>query len=113
MEVGRAEFPIPALYNPLQPSFLRLLKQIVDAAKANKKWIGLCGEMGGHTRYLPLLAGLGLNEISVSAPAIGGLKAELARWDLADCQQLFESALKCATPEEVDGLLDKFSAQHS
>jgi fructose-specific PTS system IIA-like component len=113
MAVDRADSRIASLYNPLQPAFLRLLKQIVDAARASKKWIGLCGEMGGQKRYLPLLAGLGLDEISVSAPAIGGLKAELSRLDLADCQQLFASALACATAEEVDDLLDKFSAQHS
>jgi fructose-specific PTS system IIA-like component len=113
MAVDRADSRIASLYNPLQPAFLRLLKQIVDTAKANKKWIGLCGEMGGQKRYLPLLAGLGLNEISVSAPAIGGLKAELSRLDLVDCEQLFASALTCATPEEVGELLDKFSAQHS
>jgi fructose-specific PTS system IIA-like component len=113
MAVDRADSRIAALYNPLQPAFLRFLKQIVDTARANKKWIGLCGEMGGQKRYLPLLAGLGLDEISVSAPAIGGLKAELSRLDLPDCQQLFGSALECATAEEVDDLLNKFSAQHT
>jgi fructose-specific PTS system IIA-like component len=113
MAVDRSDSRIASLYNPLQPAFLRLLKQIVDTAKANKKWIGLCGEMGGQKRYLPLLTGMGLNEISVSAPAIGGLKAELSRLALPDCQQLFQSALACVTPEEVDALLDKFSVQHS
>jgi multiphosphoryl transfer protein len=113
MAVDRADSRIASLYNPLQPAFLRLLRQIVDLAKANKKWIGLCGEMGGQKQYLPLLAGLGLDEISVSAPAIGGLKAELSRLDLPDCQQLFASALTCVTPEEVGDLLNKFSAQHS
>jgi len=113
MAADRADSRIASLYNPLQPAFLRFLKQIVDTARANQKWIGLCGEMGGQKRYLPLLAGLGLDEISVSAPAIGGLKAELSRLDLADCQQLFASALQCATAEEVGDLLHKFSAQHT
>jgi phosphoenolpyruvate-protein phosphotransferase len=113
MAVDREDSRIASLYSPLQPAFLRLLKQIVDAARANKKWIGLCGEMGGQKRYLPLLTGLGLDEISVSAPAIGGLKAELSRLDLPDCQQLFASALTCATTEEVSELLDEFSAEHS
>jgi fructose-specific PTS system IIA-like component len=113
MAVDRADSRIASLYNPLQPAFLRLLRQIVDAARASKKWIGLCGEMGGQKRYLPLLAGLGLNEISVAAPAIAGLKAELSRLDLADCQQLFAAALNCATADEVGALLNKFSAQHS
>jgi len=113
MAVDRADARIASLYNPLQPGFLRFLKQIVDTARAHKKWIGLCGEMGGQKRYLPLLAGLGLDEISVSAPAIGGLKAELAQLDLPECQQLFASALACATAEEVGDLLNKFSARHA
>jgi multiphosphoryl transfer protein len=113
MAVDRADSRLASLYNPLQPAFLRLLNQIVDTAKTHKKWIGLCGEMGGQKRYLPLLAGLGLDEISVSAPAIGGLKAELSRLDLPDCQRLFGSALTCATADEVGALLDNFSAQHT
>jgi len=85
----------------------------VDVARAGRKWIGLCGEMGGQKRYLPLLVGLGLDEISVSAPAIGGLKAELSRLELADCRKLFASALECVTADEVGDLLDQFSAEHT
>lgn len=113
MAVDRADSRLSSLYNPLQPAFLRLLKEIVETARANKKWIGLCGEMGGQKRYLPLLAGLGLDEISASAPSIGGLKAELSRLDLPECRQLFAAALACATADEAAGLLNKFSAQHS
>lgn len=113
MAVDRADLRIASLYNPLQPAFLRFLKEIVDAARACNKWIGLCGEMGGQKRYLPLLAGLGLDEISVSAPAISGLKAELSRLELEDCRKLFASALECITAEEVGDLLNKFSAEHT
>lgn len=113
MAADRADSRLASLYDPLQPAFLRLLEQIVKAAKANGKWIGLCGEMGGHTRYLPLLVGLGLDEISVSAPAIVALKAELSRFDAAECRRLLESALKCKTAGDVSALLDKFSARHA
>lgn len=113
MAVDRADSRLASLYNPLQPAFLRLLEQIVKGARAGKKWIGLCGEMGAQKRYLPLLAGLGLDEISVSAPAISGLKAELQRLDSTECRQLFESALECATADAVDALLEIFSAQHT
>jgi len=113
MAVDRANPRVAALYNPLQPSFLRLLQQIVETAHAHKKWIGLCGEMAAQRLCLPLLVGLGLDEVSVSAPAIGGLKAELLRLKLADCRQLLIAALACATAGEVAALLDHFSAQHS
>jgi fructose-specific PTS system IIA-like component len=113
MAVDRANSRVAPLYNPLQPAFLRLLKRVVDEARARKKWIGLCGEMGGQKRYLPLLAGLGLDEISVSAPAIAGLKAELSRLNLSDCRELLTAAIQCITASEVAVLLEKFSAQHS
>ena len=70
MAADRGNPAVAALYNPLHPPFLRFLKSIIDAARANGKWIGLCGEMGGDLRCLPLLAGLGLDEISGAAPAI-------------------------------------------
>jgi fructose-specific PTS system IIA-like component len=113
MAADRANASVAGLYNPLQPAFLRLLKQITDAARANKKWIGLCGEMGGQTKFLPLLAGFGLNEISASTPAIAGLKAELAGLKFADCQQLLAAALGCATAGEVMALLENFSSRRT
>lgn len=112
MAANRTDSRLASLYDPLQPAFLRLLEQVVKAVKANGKWIGLCGEMGGHTRYLPLLVGLGLDEISVSVPAIASVKAELSRFDFAECRQLLESALKCGAAAEVSALLEKFSAHH-
>jgi fructose-specific PTS system IIA-like component len=108
----RTNSRMAALYNPLQPAFLRFLADIVGTARAHKKWVGLCGEMGGQPRYLPLLAGLGLDEISVSPPAIGGLKAELSRLNFAECRELLASTLNCATSGEVATLLDSFAAQH-
>jgi len=113
MAVDRANARVATLYNPLQPSFLRLLKQIVVTAHAHQKWVGLCGEMAGQRLCLPLLVGLGLDEISVSAPAIGGLKAELSRLKRSDCQRLFDTVLECATAGEVAALLAQFSAQHT
>ncbi|HEU5125821.1 MAG TPA: phosphoenolpyruvate--protein phosphotransferase [Verrucomicrobiae bacterium] len=113
MAVDRANSRVANLYDPLQPGFLRLLKQIADTARAKNKWIGFCGEMGGQKRYLPLLAGLRLNELSVSAPAIGGLKAELAQLNLKDCEELLEDALQRTTATEVAELLDDFSVRHS
>lgn len=113
MAANRMDSRLASLYDPLQPAFLRLLDQIVKAAKTNGKWIGLCGEMGGHTRYLPLLVGLGLDEISVSIPAIAAVKAELSRFDSGECRELFESALRCGAAGEVKALLEKFSARHT
>jgi fructose-specific PTS system IIA-like component len=113
MAADRMDSKLGALSNPLQPAFLRLLKLIVDAAQSRQKEISLCGEIGGQVRLLPLLAGLGLNKISAAAPAIAGLKAELSRLNRKTCQQLLEAAAHCATADEVDVLLEQFSAQAS
>jgi fructose-specific phosphotransferase system IIA component len=112
MAVDRANPRVAGLYNPLQPAFLRLLKQTVDAARAQKKWTGLCGEMGGQPRFLPLLIGLGLDEISVASPGIAHLKSEFATINFSDCRQLLDSALNCATANEVAVLLEEFASRH-
>lgn len=113
MAVDRANPRVAPLYNPLQPAFLRLLKQIVDTAHARKRWIGLCGEMAGQPVCLPVLVGLGLDEVSVSAPAIGGLKAGLLRLKRPDCRDVLQRALGCATVSEVTSLLDEFMARQA
>jgi len=113
MAVDRTNARVSGLYNSLQPAFLRLLKQIVDGIHACQKRVGLCGEMGGQPRFLPLLVGLGLDEISTAAPAIAGLKAELAGLTFPDCRRLLASALGCATADEVAMLLEQFAARHS
>jgi len=113
MAVDRANARVAQLYNPLQPAFLRLVKQVADTAHAHKKWVGLCGEMGGQLAYLPLLVGLNLEEISAPAPAIAGLKAELAQLELKECQQLVAAAVNCATADEVAALLERFLARRS
>ncbi|HYG23887.1 MAG TPA: phosphoenolpyruvate--protein phosphotransferase [Verrucomicrobiae bacterium] len=113
MAVDRTNAQVATLYNPLQPAFLRLLNEIASKARAHGKWIGLCGEMGGLKRALPLLVGLGINEVSVSAPFIAGLKAELARFEKSECERLLAEALRCRTVAEVTALLEDFFVQHS
>lgn len=66
--VDRNNPRVSPLYNPITPSFLRMLQQIVRVAHERGKWVGICGELGGESRYLPLLLGLGLDELSMSSP---------------------------------------------
>jgi len=104
---------VRALNRPLDPAFLRLLDLIVRSAKTRGKWVGLCGEMAGTARSLPLLVGLGFDELSMSAPLIPGLKAGLARLRSADCRALVETALAAARPEDVESALDAFGEAES
>lgn len=113
MAADRLNSRLAGLYNPLQPSFLRLLRQIVETTVVFKKPLSLCGEMAAQPRLLPLLAGAGLNKLSVAGPVIARLKADLAKLRLSDCQELFSKALGCDTAASVAALVDAFSAQHA
>jgi multiphosphoryl transfer protein len=95
------------------PAFLALLQHIVSHVRAHGKWIGLCGEMAGDARNLPLLLGLGLNEISVSANAIPALKRSVARLSAAACRELLDRAVDRDTGREVEALLDSAATAQS
>lgn len=107
----RANPRVARLYDPLQPAFLRLLKKITDDIHAGGKRVGVCGEMGGQTRCLPLLIGLGLDEISAATSAVTALKAELTLCAAAACRALTQRALTCGTADEVHRLIEEFVAQ--
>src|SRR5687767_15423495 len=66
---------VGGMCEPLEPSFLRLLRTIVDGARVSKRWVGVCGEMAGEARNLELMVGLGVDEISVSPGRVLELKA--------------------------------------
>lgn len=102
----RANPRLAALADPLEPSFIRLLHRIVSDARACGHWVGLCGEMGGQARFLPLLVGLGLDEISLATPGIAATKALLADLSADACVGLVERAMRASTSREVAQLLD-------
>jgi phosphoenolpyruvate-protein phosphotransferase len=87
------------------PGFLRFLKQIVDVVHKAGKWVGMCGEMAGDVHQMPLLLGLGLDEISVAASEIPALKQRISRLSMSDCVQLLSHAMTRQQTDEVDALL--------
>ncbi len=95
------------LDEPLAPAFLRLLKKIVDDTRAAGRWIGLCGEMGGNLESLPLLVGLGLDEVSVPISSVAAVKDRLAPLLASECKKLLTETLECATSDDVRGLLQQ------
>jgi fructose-specific PTS system IIA-like component len=109
----RSNGRVSDMCDPLQPAFLRLLKQIVEDARARRKWIGLCGEMAAQPACLPLLAGLGLNEISAAPSAVPALKAELAKCSAQGCRELLKRALRCPAADQVRSLVEDHGARNS
>ncbi|MGL4726685.1 MAG: phosphoenolpyruvate--protein phosphotransferase [Scandinavium sp.] len=108
LAVDRDNAKVTRHYNSLNPAFLRALDFAVQAVHRQGKWIGLCGELGAKGSVLPLLVGLGLDEISMSAPAIPATKARLAQLDSRACRQLLNQAMACRTSLEVEHLLAQF-----
>ena len=106
MAADRMNEKVSYLYQPYNPSILRLLKMIIDGAHKEGKWVGMCGEMAGDEKAIPLLLGLGLDEFSMSASSILQARSIVRESNYADLQALTEKALNCATTEEVLALFD-------
>jgi len=108
LAVDRDNAKVTRHYNSLNPAFLRGLDHVVREVHRHGKWIGLCGELGAKGSVLPLLVGLGLDEISMSAPSLPVTKARLAKLDSRECRQLLNRAMQCRTSLEVEHLLAQF-----
>jgi phosphocarrier protein FPr len=89
----------------LHPAVLRLIAGTVKAAHAYGKWVGVCGELGADPTAVPLLIGLGVDELSVTVPAIPTVKAQVRTLSAAATEILAQKALACATAEEVRALV--------
>jgi phosphoenolpyruvate-protein phosphotransferase (PTS system enzyme I) len=99
--VDRINEKIAHLYEPTHPAVLRLLKMIADAAHGNQIWVGVCGEMAGDVALIPLLLGLGMDELSVGATSVPRVKRAVQSLEMAECQELVTEVLKLETPSEI------------
>lgn len=108
LAIDRANEQVAHLYQPLHPAVLRQLRFVARAAQAEGIGLSLCGEMGGDPRYVPVLLGLGLTELSASASAIPVLKAVLRSLDTSDCRQLIAQLWACTRPEQAERCLDQW-----
>jgi len=102
MAADRDNQNVSEYYNCFNPAFIRGLKQIVDTVHKHHKWIGLCGEMGSQSKAIPILVGLGLDEISMSRISIARTKKELSQLDFDLCQQLVNRLCSCRTIADID-----------
>ena len=101
LAVDRMNERIAHLYEPTHPAVLRLLKMIADAAHAHHIWVGVCGEMAGDIALIPLLLGLGVDELSASATLVPRVKRAVQSLAIPECQRLVDEALKLETPAEI------------
>ncbi|HCW8094505.1 TPA: phosphoenolpyruvate--protein phosphotransferase [Staphylococcus aureus] len=96
------------LYQPYNPSILRLVKQVIEASHKEGKWTGMCGEMAGDETAIPLLLGLGLDEFSMSATSILKTRRQINGLSKNEMTELANRAVDCATQEEVIELVNNY-----
>ncbi len=110
MAADRMNEQVSYLYQPYNPSILRLIKNVIDAAHAEGKWAGMCGEMAGDQTAVPLLMGMGLDEFSMSATSILKTRSLMKKLTTTEMKELADRALQdCDTMEEVVELVHQYT----
>ena len=107
LAIDRGHPKLAAKIDALDPAVLRLIRQTVDGAHREGKWVGICGGIASDPRAVPILLGLGIDELSVSVPAIPAIKAEIRKHSMEECRSVAQKALACATVAEVRLILEK------
>ena len=105
MAADRMSEKVSYLYQPLNPSILRLIKLTIDGAHSQGKWCGMCGEMAGEPDAMAVLMGLGLDEFSMSATSILKARSIANSISYQEMQQLAAKAVKCQRAQEVLDLI--------
>lgn len=109
MAADRMSERVSYLYQPYNPSILRLVKQVIKASHNEGKWTGMCGEMAGDETAIPLLLGLGLDEFSMSATSILKARRQIKGLNQNEMEELADRAINCATSEEVQELVEQYA----
>ncbi|MFL2099259.1 phosphoenolpyruvate--protein phosphotransferase [Desemzia sp. FAM 23991] len=109
MAADRMNERVSYLYQPYNPSILRLIKNVIDSAHKEGKWAGMCGEMAGDQTAVPLLLGLGLDEFSMSASSVLKTRSLMKKLDSTKMTELAEKAINdCDTADEVVALVEEY-----
>lgn len=105
LAMDRGHPKLASQVDPCNPAVLALIGQAAEALHERGKWLGVCGGVASDPQAVPILVGLGVDELSCSIPAIPSVKAAVRAYDLSTCRALAEKAVNCATPAEVRALV--------
>ncbi|CAL4318586.1 phosphoenolpyruvate-protein phosphotransferase PtsI [Buchnera aphidicola] len=109
LAVDRGNDLISHLYNPISPSILKLIQQVIDISHLHGKWTGMCGELAGDERVTTLLLGMGLDEFSMSSSSIPKIKEIIRKTSYIKAKKLAKNVLNVATRKEILDILNKFN----
>ena len=101
LAVDRLNEKVADLYDPTHPALLRLIQMTIEAGRRNGIWTGICGEIAGDPTAIPLLIGLGIDELSVAPPMLPQIKYLIRRIKLSEAQQLAAQALECESSVDI------------
>jgi phosphotransferase system enzyme I (PtsI) len=107
LAVDRTNEKVAYLYEPAHPAVLRMIKNIVDSAHANKIWVGMCGEMASDEIFTLILLGLGIDEMSMPSLAIPQIKYIIRSVTIAEARTIVEEAMSLSTAKAVEHFLQE------
>lgn len=108
--VDRMNEKIHSLYNPFNPAVLRLIKTVIDNGHKAGIWVGMCGEMAGDKKMIPILLGFGLDEFSMSASSVLPARNLITSLNYSQMKDFSDKILKMGTAEEIESYIeDAFS----
>ncbi|MDK2819898.1 MAG: phosphoenolpyruvate--protein phosphotransferase [Mycoplasmataceae bacterium] len=108
MASDRMNENVSYLYQPLNPSIIKLIKMTIEGAHKAGKWVGMCGEMAGDMTAIPLLVGMGLDEFSMSASSILEAREFISRIDSKKAKEMVEEVVMADNQEQVENILKKY-----
>lgn len=101
MAADRMNEQVAYLYQPYNPAIFRLIKMVIDAAHKEGKWVSLCGEMAGDKVAIPILLGLGLDELSMNATSILQVRSYIHQLSQMELKELSQSVLNLESADDV------------
>ena len=101
LAVDRLNERVAHLYTPTHPAVIKLIALTVAAARRHGRWVGVCGEMAGEPALVPLLVGLGVDELSATPRVIPAVKFLLRRLKVTEAKALADAALESDCPNKI------------
>ena len=109
LAIDRGNKDVAHLFNTLHPAVLKMIERVVEVGKKKKVRVSMCGEMAGDPVYIPVLLGLGLDELSMRPQTIPEVKSIIRALSRDDCRLFMKEVMKMSTASEIEAFLhDRF-----
>ena len=102
LAIDRVDEGLASFYEPLHPAVLRLIRNVIDAAHENGIWVGMCGEMAGEPSMIPILLGMGIDELSMSPTVVPKAKKLIRSIKIEEAREMAKRAASFSTSLEIE-----------